>query len=167
MKSVLKALDRATNNLWNMIMIVTCVAVTILIMAAALMRYILKIDFYGSEEIILYVAFWLYFVGSISSSRDNTHINANMVSLFTHNQKIIRAIEICKTIFCLLIGLLALKWSFDYISWTFATGGRSSVFKMPTVIAQLPIFLSYAFWVIYLIRDVVLLFMPNRKEEES
>lgn len=166
MKSILKMLDKATNSIWNAIMIITCVAVTALIMIAALMRYILKIDFYGSEEIILYVAFWLYFIGSISSSRDNTHINANMISLFTHNPKIIRTIEACKTVFCLMIGLLALKWSFDYICWTFATGGRSSVFKMPTIIAQFPIFLSYAFWVIYLIRDVVLLFMPDRKEDE-
>ena len=103
MKALLKLLDTITCKIQEYIMIITCVAVTVLIMVAAAMRYIFHYDFYGSEEIILFTAFWLYFTGSISSSRDDTHITANMVSMFTSNQKVIRAVEIVKSVICILI----------------------------------------------------------------
>ena len=167
MIAFLKILDKVTNKIQEYILMITCVAVTALIIIAALMRYIFKVDFYGSEELILFIAFWLYFVGSINSSRDDTHINADMVTLFTSNQKILRAVKIFRTLLCIAITAVATKWSFDYVSWTFLTGGRSNVFKLPTIIAQFPIFLSYVCWLIYLIRDAVLLFTTNKKGDQT
>ena len=57
---MLKKLDNFLENIENIILIITGIAVCLLIFIGAMMRYIFKIDFYGSEEIILFISFWLY-----------------------------------------------------------------------------------------------------------
>lgn len=155
MRKILKWLDSITCLIQEYILVITCVMVTALIMVGAILRYIFKTDFYGSEELILFTAFWLYFTGSMSSSRDNTHINADMVTLFTKNKKVIKSVHAISIFISLVVACLALKWGFDWISWSFRIKGKSPVFKLPNLIAQIPIVLSFFFWVIYLIRDIV------------
>ena len=86
MEKLLKSIDNLTCKLQEYICIVTGVIVCFLIVVAAFMRYVLAKDFYGSEELILLTAFWLYFIGSSLAARDDTHINADMTSLFVKNE---------------------------------------------------------------------------------
>jgi TRAP-type C4-dicarboxylate transport system permease small subunit len=152
-------------------MMITGTAVTLLIMAGALMRYIFKIDFYGSEEIILMIGFWLFFVGSISAARSKSHLNANMVSVFTRNERAVNIAALVKDILSLVICCLAIKWCYDYWSWTFALNPRTSVHKLPYYIQQFPMCVSFQMWGLYLIRDccnsVLAVRSSFRKKNES
>ena len=71
---VLTKLDKGIQVVYDYIMMATGCAVAGLIIVSAFLRYILKIDFYGSEEYILLAGFWLYFTGSMSAARDKSHI---------------------------------------------------------------------------------------------
>ena len=150
---VLSAIDKLSKGIYDYIMMITGIAVTLLIMAGALMRYVFHIDFYGSEEIIMIVGFWLFFVGSISAARSKTHLNANMISVFTNNQKAISIAALTKDILSLIICCLAIYWCYGYWNWTFKLSPKTSVFKLPYYIQQFPLCLSFLIWGIYLIRD--------------
>ncbi|MGW8195671.1 MAG: TRAP transporter small permease subunit, partial [Desulforhopalus sp.] len=41
------------------------------------MRYILEIPVMGLEELLVYPTLWLYFLGSVNASREDTQIKAN------------------------------------------------------------------------------------------
>lgn len=150
----MKRLGKIFDLIQEYIMIITGVAVTILILVAAAARYIFKIDFYGSEEITLFFAFWLYFIGSMYAAKNNTHINASMISMFVKNKKTIKKIEIIKDCITLFLVVIVTYWCFNYVSWSFTMNARSNVFKLPNVIAQLPILFSFIAWVFYAFRDV-------------
>lgn len=164
MRKLLKWLDNVTRIIQEYILVITCILVTTLIMIGAVMRYVFKTDFYGSEELILFTAFWLYFTGSMSSSRDNTHINADMISLFTKKTGVIKAVHAVSMVISFVVACLALKWGFDWIIWSAKINGKSPVFKMPNLIAQIPIVISFLFWVIYLIRDIIKLFVQKENK---
>ncbi len=151
---MLKKIDHVFAGAQNWIMVLTGIAVCMLIFAGAVMRYLLKMDFYGSEEIILFAAFWLYFTGSAAAARNKTHINADMISMFVKNQKTVDTVHMIKDIFSLIMSALATYWSFHYVIWSIEMDAVSNVFKLPVVIAQIPIFLSFLLWTIYLIRDI-------------
>ena len=155
MANFFKKLDRITVPIQEWIMIITCIIVTAIIMAGALGRYIFKIDFFGSEELTLFFAFWLYFIGSMYAARNNSHINANMISMFTDNKKVINTFELFKDIISLLMAIVATVWSYNYVSFSITMNARSSVFKIPNVIAQLPILISFFAWIFYAIRDLI------------
>ena len=108
---LLKKADQALNRVQNWILVITGTAITAMILVNAACRF-LQIDWFGSEELTMFVAFWLYFVGSACASREDTHISA-------------------------------------------ARRAQAPAYKLPIVISTIPILLSFALWVLYLIRDLM------------
>ncbi|GFI60852.1 hypothetical protein IMSAG049_00001 [Clostridiales bacterium] len=164
---MLKKLDDGLEFIENWILILTGIAVCVLIFISAMMRYILKTDFYGSEEIILFTAFWLYFTGSSIAAKKDTHINANMISMFVKNKRVVAVFDIIKCVLSLGICIVATYWCFNYVTWSIQMKAASNVFKLPLAIGQLPIFISFFFWTLYLIRDVIKSFSGLKNAENT
>lgn len=116
----------------------------------------LQIDWFGSEELTLFVAFWLYFTGSACAAREGTHISADMLELFTDSQKVRSIVGVIKNAISLAMCSMFTVWCFNYVSWQMNLGARSTTYKLPIVIATIPILVSFALWGLYLIRDLVL-----------
>lgn len=152
---MIRKIDDILEFVENWIMVITGIAVCGLIISAAAMRYIMKTDFYGYEELTLFCAFWLYFMGSSVAAKKNTHINANMMSMFCHNEKVLAVSEIIKNLVSLGVCSVATVWCFQYTSWSIQMGAKSNVFKLPVAIAQIPMFISFLLWTLYLIRDLL------------
>lgn len=155
MIKVLSAIDKALQFIYDYIMMIAGSAVAVLILVGAFMRYVLKMDFYGSEEIILVFGYWLYFIGSISAARSSSHLNANMISIFTHNKHIVNTVALLKDVASLVICALAIKWCADYWTWTFSLKPVTSVHKIPYYFQQFPMCLSFLMWGVYLVRDCI------------
>ena len=151
---VLKKIDGALEWLQDWILVITGTAVGLMILVNALFR-IIKVDWFGSEELTLFVAFWLYFMGAACASRDDTHISADMVSLFTTNPKIRAIIDVIKNTIGTAMSAVFTVWCFQYVSWQAQLGAKSSVYKLPVIIATIPILICFALWTLYLIRDLV------------
>ena len=169
MLKILQKIDDAFEFCANWIMTITGIATCTLIVVAGCMRYFLKMDFYGYEELTLFAAFWLYFMGSAIAGKKDTHINANMISMFCKNEAIIKIVEIVKIVISLAMCAVATKWCFDYVLWSAQMGAKSNVFKLPNVIAQIPMFISFFMWTLYVIRDLVkaVLGFKNKETKEE
>ncbi|GAB1477263.1 hypothetical protein MASR2M70_21010 [Bacillota bacterium] len=153
MGKVISKIDLLLERINQFIIVLTGSAVAILIMVGAFMRYVIKMDFYGSEEIILMVGFWLFFVGSISAAREKSHLNANMVAVFTNNPMILKISDLLRDVLSLAVCSLAIYWCYDYWSWVFPLQPKTSVHKIPYYIQQFPMCISFLLWGFYLIRD--------------
>lgn len=165
MINILKKIDDLFEFCANWIMTITGIATCSLIVAAGFMRYFLKMDFYGYEELTLFCAFWLYFMGSAIAGKKDTHINANMMSMFCKNQTVLNIMELIKVIISLVICSVATKWCFDYVMFSLQMGAKSNVFKLPNVIAQFPMLISFFAWTLYIIRDLIKTMMNFKKKE--
>lgn len=169
MLKILKKLDDIFELCAGWIMTVTGIATCTLIVVSGFMRYFLKMDFYGYEELTLFAAFWLYFMGSAIAGKKDTHINANMISMFCKNETVIKVCEIIKIVVSLAMCIVATKWCFDYVMWSAQMGSKSNVFKLPNIIAQIPMFISFFMWTLYVIRDFVksVLGIKNKETKEE
>ena len=164
---ILAAIDRGLQTVYDYIMVIAGSAVVLLIMAGAFMRYILKMDFYGSEEIILLFGYWLYFIGSISAARGSSHLSANMVNVFTKNQQVIRLFALIRDVLSLVICLLAISWCADYWEWTWELKPVTSVRRIPYYFQQFTMCLSFLMWGVYLVRDCILSVLHLRGGKEG
>ena len=151
---MLKKADGVLEKAENWIVVLTGIAVCVIIFINALMRYIIKSDFYGNEEITLLLAFWLYFTGSSIAAKKNTHINADMISMFTKNERIIEIFHLIRDIIGLAMAAIAFVWACQYVWWSADMGAKSPVFKFPMFLSQIPIMVSFFFWTLYMVRDV-------------
>lgn len=153
---MLRKLDHLFEWLANWIVIISGVAVCALIFAGAVARYILHTDFYGSEELILLAAFWLYFMGSALASKHNTQIKAEMLDMFIKNEKVLGFSNILKYLISLGMSVVASVWAIQYVQWNININMKSNVFRFPVFISVLPIAVSFVVWAIYCFRDLVL-----------
>ena len=134
------------------------IALTAVIFIVVIARYIFKTDIFGSEEIILLLAWWLYFMGGIGASQEDSHIKADMVDVFVSNQFIIeltkgiaKALEAAIFFFCAYLTFLMLK--VNYVKMPVTTG-----LKIPYLVSQVPIFIGFigmalfaVYWAVYYI----------------
>lgn len=152
---IISTIDRGLQALYDYLIMISGGAVAVLIIISALMRYIFKIDFYGSEEYTLLAGFWTYFIGSISAARDKSHLNADMVTVFTENQKIVNIFAVIRDVLSLAICILAITWCWNYFSWQFSLHPVTSVHRIPLAFQQFPMCFSFLMWGFYLIRDCI------------
>ena len=105
----LKKVDSFFCKIQEYICILCGIFIALTIICAAFMRYILKMNFGGSEELILFAAFWFYFMGSSLAFREDSHITADMSSLFFKNEKTKKYIHCIKYSISMIIALIALR----------------------------------------------------------
>ena len=80
-------------NLNSLLLMFFGVAATAVIFGAVVARYILHKDLYGNEEIILLIAWWLYFIGAMNGSMEDSQIKAEMMDIFIQNHKVLMKIK--------------------------------------------------------------------------
>lgn len=161
MIAFLKRTDHVIFKIQEYICIITSVLITSLIVIAAIMRYILGINFGGSEELVLFAAFWFYFTGSSLAYRDDSHINADMTSLLFKSEKAKKRMAVVKYAVSMVIAIVATAWAFQFVSWSFELWPTTPIYKLPLALSRLSIIVSFILMSIYvlihLIRSVAIL----------
>ncbi|MET4102961.1 TRAP-type C4-dicarboxylate transport system permease small subunit [Roseovarius sp. MBR-78] len=74
-----------------------------------IMRYVLQVPVMGLEETMLYPTLWLYILGSVNASRENTHIRANVLEIFVKTERGHTILAILGEIISLIVGLWLLS----------------------------------------------------------
>nr|WP_245168313.1 TRAP transporter small permease [Desulfobaculum xiamenense] len=129
-----------------------------MICVAVVARYIFQSDFYGSEELISMLAFWLYFMGAAQGSHDRSQISADIVSCYIHDEKRRRAMHIVKDVVTLGVCLLVTFWALKFVAWGFKMHPKSPVFRLPMLIPHIAVGLGFVlmswYHFVYLVQDI-------------
>lgn len=154
-----------SNSIWNGliyfqkgVMIFTNIAVTLIICLSVILRYIFKSDLYGIEEIVVMVAFWLYFMGSSYGSFEKSQISADILQLYLKTEKSKQIANLVTSFLTTALGLLVNYWAIQYFIWGWAMDARSPIYRLPMLIPQSAVLLGFTLMslynIIYLINDV-------------
>lgn len=136
-------------------MVVGGCVVGILIFVEVFLRYVLASPLFGVEELILFIAMWLYFMGAAYGAYERTHIKAELIHLWVHSTKsqaIIRSITGVITVF---MALTMLKWSYPYFIWGLTRGATSQALLLPMVLCQSAIFFGTILMCIYFTTELI------------
>lgn len=153
---ILKKIDHVLEVFEEYILLITGTAATLMILASALFR-VIEFDWFGSEELTLMVGAWLYFVGSICAARDTTHISGDMLNMFINNKKVVYCFNVFRDVVSIVMAGAFTIWTYQFVSWQYSLGARTAVYKLPNVISLIPIPLFFTFWILYLVRDFIIL----------
>ena len=134
-------------------------AVCAMIVYWAANRYLFSKEFFGAEELILAIAFWMYFIGSYIATHEDSHISAD---LFTGMLKTERAKSYAKLLRLVIslgaYGLLAwLAW--EFLAFDISKHKITVMYRFPQawIHAVLPIsfILSCLYTVAHIIKTVI------------
>lgn len=143
-------------KLMKVVLIICSVGSTGCIVAAAFMRYCLNMNFYGSEEIILLFAFWLYFIGASYGSFENSHIKADLMNMYIRNMRYKDGLNLIAQFLTTCVNLVFLVWAFQSLLWAMQKNPLTTALKIPIAIPKSAIFVGFllmAFYHIYYLYD--------------
>jgi len=126
------AVDRFVLKLLPMI-------VMLLLAGSVIMRYILKMDLYGIEEIMAIVAMWMYMLGAAYGSYEKSHIRADIIDTFVKSEKIAKGMKALEYVIVITVLVVFSKWGIEYAQWNIHAGNRTAYWKFPTLLSQIPI----------------------------
>lgn len=112
----------------------------------------------GLEESIIYPTIWLYLLGAVNASRENTHIRANVLEIFLKTERQHTILAIVGEIVSLAIGLWLLSWAWEFTAYAWRVGRESPTLYIPTFYADialiigLSLMMAYTVW--HLLRHV-------------
>jgi TRAP-type C4-dicarboxylate transport system permease small subunit len=120
-----------------------------------LMRYVFEIPVMGLEELLVYPTLWLYFLGSVNASREDTQIKANVLDVFLKTERSRLMVRIAADLMSLCVALWLTFWAWDYLRYAIRVAKQSPTLYIPTLYAECAFFIGlvlmslYAGWYLF------------------
>ncbi|MDU8909733.1 TRAP transporter small permease [Aestuariicoccus sp. MJ-SS9] len=112
-------------------------------------RYVLQVPVMGLEETMLYPTVWLYMLGAVNASRENTHIRANVLEIWLTTDRQHTILAIIGEIISLIVGLWLLSWAWDYTRYAWRVWKESPTLYIPTFYSDVALVIGMALMMIY------------------
>lgn len=130
----------ALKKLIRFVMVTCSLAATGCIIYSCILRYIFHGNFYGSDEVILSFAFWLYFSGAMYGSYENSHIKADILMTMIKNLRVKDTFGLIAQLVNAVVNLILITWAANYFVWGIVKMPLTTALKIPLVIPQSAIF---------------------------
>ncbi len=120
-----------------------------------LMRYVFEIPVMGLEEVLVYPTLWLYFLGSVNASREDTQIKANVLDVFLKTERAKLKVRVVADVMALTVVLWLTYWAWDYFRYALRVWKESPTLYIPTFYAECAFFIGltlmsvYAAWYLF------------------
>jgi TRAP-type C4-dicarboxylate transport system permease small subunit len=136
-----------------------------------LMRYVFEIPVMGLEEALVYPTLWLYFLGSVNASREDTQIKANVLDVFLKTDRAKLIVRVTADVLSLIVVLWLTYWAWEYLRYALRVWKESPTLYIPTIYAECAFFIGlvlmsvYAVW--YLAKNVRRLAAPQESSRRA
>lgn len=142
-------LFRFLDRFQKSILILASALVFVLTVITVFMRYILKINVLGLDEVILIVIFWLYFLGAAQGSKEDSQIKADMISTVAKNQMVIAVCHLIARIVECTVICVCIKWSVDYLIKDSAVMPYTVVLSLPLILSHVAMLFGFLLMLLY------------------
>lgn len=112
-------------------------------------RYLLQIPVMGLEETMLYPTIWLYILGAVNASREDTHIRANVLEIAIKTERGHTLLAIIGEIISLTVGLWLLSWAWEYTQYAWRVWKESPTLYLPTFYSEVALVAGLALMMLY------------------
>lgn len=112
-------------------------------------RYVLEIPMMGLEEMLIYPTLWLYILGSVNASREDSQIRANVLEIFLKTPRArLKLAALAEVISLGIVGWLT-WWGWDFFRYSLRVWKESPTLYVPTFYSDCAVFIGLAlmtFW---------------------
>lgn len=134
------------------VLMVCNLAIVFIVVSAVIMRYALELDFYGSEEILMIFAHWLYFIGAAHGSLENSHVEADFIQDWLAGTKTAGVLAYARDIIEICVLLVLTYWAFLFVSFAVERWPVSSGWGIPLLVPQSAVFAGFVLMTLHTLR---------------
>ncbi len=138
---------------YGLTLLITSVAVLEFIQV--MLRYVFQHPMMGLEEVLLYPTLWLYFLGSVNASREDTQIKANVLDVFLKTKKSVMIVKFISDVFSIIVCARLTWWAWDYFRYALRVWKDSPTLYIPTFYAECSMFIGLAAMAVYIVHHMI------------
>ncbi|MEH6648928.1 MAG: TRAP transporter small permease subunit [Motiliproteus sp.] len=112
-------------------------------------RYVLEIPIMGLEESLLYPTLWLYVLGAVNASRENTHIRANVLEIFLSTERQAIVLAIVGEVLSIVVGCWLTYWAWDFTKYSWRVWKESPTLYIPTFYVDVALLVGLVLMMVY------------------
>ncbi len=112
-------------------------------------RYVLQVPVMGLEETMLYPTIWLYILGAVNASREDTHIRANVLEIAIKTERGHTILAIVGEVISLIVGLWLLTWAWDFTQYAWRVWKESPTLYIPTFYSDVALMIGLGLMMLY------------------
>lgn len=123
--------------------------VTVLVFIEVMLRYVFKAPLFGVEELICFIAMWLYFIGASYGAYERSHIKADVAYLWFKTPRSRVLLRTTTSFITVALVIVMVSWSYPYFIWGITKGETSQTLLLPMVLTQSAIFFGAILMLLY------------------
>lgn len=114
-------------------------------------RYVFEAPIMGLEEIAVIPTLWLYILGAVNASRDDTQIRANVLEVFLKTERSRHILLIISESISLVISSWLTYWAWDYFKYAVRVSKETPTLYLPTLIYESALFIGLLLMTFYVL----------------
>lgn len=118
-------------------------------------RYVFQVPVMGLEETMLYPTVWLYILGAVNASRENTHIRANVLEIWLTTPRQHRILAIIGEVISLIVGLWLLSWAWEFTRYAWRIWKESPMLYIPTFYSDVALVVGLTLMMVYTVWHMI------------
>jgi TRAP-type C4-dicarboxylate transport system permease small subunit len=122
-------------------------------------RYVFQSPVMGLEEMALIPTIWLYILGSVNASREDTQIRANVIEIFLSTDKAKLVLHLISDLISIIISFWLTWWAWRYFAYSMRVWKETSTLYLPTFIYESALFIGLALMTLFTINHLYRNFM--------
>lgn len=142
---IVKAIGKAQDFIILILLIIIPVLVTIQV----LLRYVFHAPLMGIEEILLFPAIWLYFLGGSSASKERNHIDCGVLVLYIKKPKSLAIFKIIRMVISVIVGSWTIYWAYWFFQYSLTRWKLSDLLYIPMFFGESAIFIGLILMVFF------------------
>jgi TRAP-type C4-dicarboxylate transport system permease small subunit len=96
----------------------------------------------GIEEMLLFPAIWLYFLGGSAASKERSHIDCGVLVLYIKKEKSLALFKLVRIVVSFLIGLWAMYYAWWFFMYSLSKWKLSDLLYIPMFFGESAVFIG-------------------------
>ena len=138
---------------WLLTLLIGIVAITQFVQVFT--RYVMQMPLMGLEEATVYPSLWLYMLGAVNASRENSQIRANVLEIFIKSPVGHARLGILTEIVSLVVSGWLAMWAWDFTRYSWRTWRESATLYWPTFFADIALMVGLALVIGFTVRTLL------------
>ncbi len=142
-------LVRGIGAIQDKVILVLLIAIPFLITFQVLLRYVFQAPLMGIEEMLLFPAIWLYFLGGSAASKERSHIDCGVLVLYIKKEKSLALFKLVRIVVSFLIGLWAMYYAWWFFMYSLTKWKLSDLLYIPMFLGESAVFIGLLLMVFF------------------
>jgi TRAP-type C4-dicarboxylate transport system permease small subunit len=118
-------------------------------------RYVLEISVMGMEELLIYPTLWLYILGAVNASREDTQIRANVLDIFLKTERARLKLAVLAEVISIVIVAWLTWWGWDFFKYSLRVWKESPTLYVPTFYADCALFIGLVLMTVWTVVSLI------------